>query len=64
MIGHLSPDEITGVNFCIVLLCSLALVLYNYTAYDSSNIESVLQFKLSCLVAASYIIAVLPIYIV
>ena len=32
-----------------------------YTAYDSSNIE--LHFKLySCLVAASYIIAVLLIY--
>ena len=36
-----------------------------YTAYDSSNIEAALHFKLySCLVAASYIIAVLPIYIV
>ena len=35
-----------------------------YTVYDSANIESGAPFLASCLVAASYIIAVLPIYIV
>ena len=52
-----------NINFCIVLLCSLALVLYILHMIRERHVilKAALHFRLaSCLVVASYIIAVLP----